>query len=156
MIPAQHEKHVVVTAPGALVDAASLTCNVIDTKGYGYLTIDLQLGATDIGVTALKLTESDVAASATALTNGADITGTVWGTASNIAGSTSTLPSATNDNTAFRWEIDLKGRKRYILPVVTIGDGSAGGYYTVTAKLSRPQDCPVTAAERGFTEIVRL
>lgn len=156
MIAAQHEKHVVVTAPGALVDDASLTCNVIDCKGYGYLTVDVQLGATDIGVTALKLQESDVAASATALTNGADVTGCIWGTSANIAGSTSTLPSATNDNTCFRFEVDLRGRKRYILPVVTVGNGSVGGYVTVTAKLSRPQDCPVTASERGCTEILRV
>ena len=155
MIHAQHEKHVVVTAPGALVDDASLTCNVIDTKGYGYCTIDVQLGATDIGITTLKVQEANVG-SGSSLTSGADVTGLIWGTSLNIAGATSTVPSSTNDNTCFRFEIDLRGRKRFLLPVVTVGNGSVGGYVTVTAKLSRPTDCPVTAAERGCTEILRV
>lgn len=155
MIAAQHGKHVVVTAPGALVDNASLTCNVIDTKGFAYCTIDVQLGATDIGITTLKVQEADVG-SGSSLTNGADVTGLIWGTSANIAGTTSTVPSATDDNKCFRFEIDLRGRKQFLLPVVTVGDGAAGGYVTVTANLSRASDCPVTASQRGYAEILRV
>lgn len=149
-------KYVSVVPPAAIVDNAALTCNAIDTQGFRFARITVYLGATDIAVAAAKVQESDVAASATALTSGADIAGTVFGTAINDAGSTSTLPSATDDNKFFTWEIDLRGRKRYLLPVITGGDGSAGAYFAVFAELFRGEQVPTTAAQKGIGQNLRV
>lgn len=150
------DKKFVVKSPGALVNNGSLTCNVIDTQGFRLCRIVLHLGATDIALTALKIQESDVKASATALTGGADITGTVFGTDKNDAGTTSVLPSATDDDKYFTFEIDLRGRKRYLLPVVTIGNGSVGAYTAITAELWRAENTPVKAADKGVSQNMRL
>lgn len=150
------DKLVAVTPPAAIVDNAALTCNVIDTLGFRYLRVVMHLGASDIAVAAAKLQEADVAASATALTSGADITGTVFGTATNDAGVASTVPSATDDNKFFTWEIDLRGRKRYVLPVVTGGDGSAGAYIALWGELYRGEQVPTTAAQKGVAQNLRV
>lgn len=143
-------KEFIVTSPGALIDNASATTNSIDTLGYDYVTIDVILGATDIALTALKVQEAD------ADTGYADVTGLVWGTSANIAGATSTLPSATDDNKVFKFEIDLRGRKRWLDVVATFGDGTVGGYIAILAKLWRAKDGPITASERGCAEILRV
>jgi hypothetical protein len=145
-----------VTPPAAIVNNASLTCNVIDTQGYRFARVTVILGATDIALTALKVQESDVKASATALTGGADITGAVFGTSNKDDGTASTLPSATDDNKFFTIEIDLRGRKRYLLPVVTIGNGSTGGFATVFVELDRGENTPTTAAQKGVSQNLRV
>lgn len=146
----QDTKFVSVTPPQAIYDNASLTTASIDTKGYGYARIYVYLGATDIAMTALKVQESDTDGSY------ADITGLVYGTSSNIAGSTSALPSASDDNKCFLFEIDLRGRKRYLDLVATCGDGAAGTYATAWCILSHGSDAPVSASERGFGDILRV
>lgn len=155
MIPIVN-KLVSVTPPAAIVDNAALTCNVIDTLGFRYARIVVYLGASDIAVAAIKVQEADAASSATALTSGADITGTVFGTATNDAGSTSTLPSATDDNKFFTFEIDLRGRKRYLLPVITGGDGTAGAFFAVWAELYRGEQTPTTATQKGVSQNLRV
>lgn len=153
-----------VVPPAAIVNNASVTANVIDTQGFRFLEVYVILGATDIALTALKLTESDVKSSGTALTSPADISaanassysgGTVMGTDKNDTGVTSTLPSATDDNHVFKFEIDLRGRKRYILPVITVGNGSTGAYVCVLAELSRGENMPGTAAGKNVTQLMR-
>lgn len=156
MISDSRSKVVIVLAPAAIIDNASPTTNVIDCSGYSYCNIYAVLGATDIAVTALKVQESDVAASATALTSGADVTGLIYGTSANTAGSTSTLPSATDDNKVFAFEIDCRKRKRYLDVAATMGDGTAGGYLSIIAVLSRGDSTPATAAERGCAQILRV
>ena len=122
MITAQNDKFVSITPPGALYDNTSLTTASIDTTGYEYLRVFVYLGATDIAMTALKVQESDTDGSY------ADVTGLVYGTSNSIAGTTSALPTATDDNKCFVFEIDLRGRKRYLDLVATFGDGTVGGY----------------------------
>jgi hypothetical protein len=156
MIPAQGMKVVNVLPPAAIIDDASGTTNVIDCKGFDYCTILVILGATDIAVSALKVQESDVAASGTALTNGADVTGLVYGTSANVAGSTSALPTADDDNKVFAFDIDLRARKRYLDVTATFGNGSAGTYCTIIALLSRAEQTPTTAAERGCGDVLRV
>ena len=146
-----YTKLVNLTPPAAIVDNAAVTVAELDTKGWDYCQIAVILGATDIAVAALACTESDTAGS-----GHANVTGLVWGTSSNIAGATSTLPSSTNDNGIFLFEIDLRGRKRYLDLTLTAGDGSTGTYFTVLAILSRSKDAPTTAAERGCVEILRV
>lgn len=148
---AQTTKFISVTPPAAIIDNASATTAEIDTLGFDYLQVYVYFGAMDIAVTAMKITESDTAGS-----GHADVTGLIWGTSADITGTTSTLPSATNDNTAFRFDISLLGRKRYIDLTLTLGDGAAGTFVTVFAIASRLEDGPVTAAESGCTQILRL
>jgi hypothetical protein len=143
MVPTNH-KLVAVTPPAAILDNASATTSVIDTLGFNYCTIYLLLGATDVAMAALKVQESDAAASATALTSGTDITGL------DYAGA---LPDASADNTIYAFDIDLSGRKRYLDLVATAGDGSAGTYLSAWAVLSRGQEVPVTAAQRGLAAV---
>jgi hypothetical protein len=152
MIAAQSDKWVSVTPPAAIVDNASLTTATVDTAGYAYARFFLYLGAMDIAMTALKVQESDDSG----MSGAADITGLVYGTSSGISGSASSLPSATDDNKCFVFEIDLRGRKRYLDLVATCGDGTAGTYATAFCLLSRASDAPVTAAERGFGNVLRV
>ena len=137
----QNVKYVAITPPGAILDDASATTAEIDTLGFDYLTIVCQVGATDIAMTALKVTESDTSGS-----NHADVTGLVFGTSTDIDGNTSALPSATDDNKFFVFQIDLRGRKRYIDLTATMGNGTAGGYFVAFGILSRADDAPTTEA----------
>ena len=155
MIPIDH-KLVRVTSPAAIVDNASLTCQVVDTQGFRYARYVFYFGAMDIAASALKVQEADAKSSATALTSGADITGAVYGTSTNDAGSTSTLPSATDDDKFFTIEIDLRGRKRYLNPVVTLGDGVAGTYVCAWCELYRGEITPTTAAQKGASQNLRV
>lgn len=150
------DKLFAVTPPAAIIDNTSAVANVIDCAGFNFLRVIVLLGASDIAMTALKLQESDVKASATTLTSGADITGAVFGTSVNDTGSTSTLPSATADNLFFVFEIDLRGRKRYILPVITGGDGAAGAFFTCIAELSKANNVPTLATEKNISQVLRL
>jgi hypothetical protein len=109
------------------------------------------MGATDIALTAAKFTDSDAAGS-----GHADITGTRYGTDDDIAGSTSVLPSATDDDKIFAWQVDLTKRKRYLNFVITVGDGTQGGYYTLIAILGRGDAAPITAALANLGNILRV
>lgn len=152
----QREVFFAVTPPGALLDNAAASCNVIDTKGYDTLDLYYYFGATDIAVASMGVTESDTKSNTTALTSGAAISGLTFGTAADIAGTTSSLPSSTADNSCVKCEIDLRGRKRYILPALTAGDGSTGTYVAIFALLKRPELDVVTASDRGFGQILRV
>lgn len=148
MIPGFNRKIVKITPPAVIVDNAAYTTTEIDTYGCTYAIINVHFGATDIAMVALKVQESDTSGSGFT-----DVTGLVSGTSNNDAGSTSTLPASTADNTFYGFFIDLRGRKRYLDLVATAGDGAAGTYMTAWAELYGPQyDLPVTAAERGYAE----
>lgn len=155
MLPVD-KKFAPVLPPAAIVDNASPTTNVIDTLGFRYLEVFVFFGAMDIAATVLKLQEADAASDATTLTSGADVPGAVYGTSANDAGSTSTLPTATSDNTVFKFEVDLRGRKRYVKPVLTCGDGAAGTYVCAWAELSRGENTPTTAAQKGVAQNLRV
>ena len=156
MISSQATKYVNVSPPVAIIDNAAAVTTVVDTLGYDYCTFVCIYGATDIATVALKIQESNGTSSATALDgSAADVTGLVSGTSTNIAGSTSSLPSSSADNTLYVFEIDLKARKRYLDLVATLGDGSAGTYFSAIAILSRAEQPGTTAASRGAAEILR-
>lgn len=148
MIAPFKRKIVSITPPAAIVDNASYITATVDTGGYDYAVINVYLGATDIAMVALKVQESD----ASDMTGAADITGTRFGTDANDTGSTSTLPSATDDYKLFSFFIDLRGRKRYLDLVATAGDGTAGTYATAWAELWRAEDAPRTAAQAGYSQ----
>ena len=150
MIHGQNTKVVNLTPPAAIVDNASLTVAELDTLGFDYCEIYVILGATDIAMSALTLLEGDVSGETAAVTAG------TWGTANNHVGSTSTLPSATDDNGVFKFEIDLTKRKRYLDLTATVGNGTNGAYVAVIAVLSRAKEAPQTATEAGCKEIIRI
>lgn len=140
----------IVTAPAAIIDNASLTTTEIDTEGYEYLRVAVILGATDIALTACKLTQSDTSGS-----GHADITGLDYDGDTDIDGSTAALPGATDDNNIFLFEVDLRGKKRYIDTTVTVGDGTSGAFVTVIAELSRAKQVPVSVSARGLGGCLR-
>lgn len=139
-------KVVVVTPPAAIVDNASLTTTAVDTKGFGHCQFLVILGATDIALTACKIQESDASGSGFA-----DVDGLVYGTSTDAAGDVVALPSATDDNKVYAFDVNCGGdRKRYLDAIVTFGDGVAGGFATVIAILSKASENPDTASERGL------
>ena len=151
MIPVQGTKLVNLTPPGALVDDASLTVAELDTKGFDYCQIILILGATDIACTAAILTESDTSSS-----GHGNITASNFSGQTDLDGNTAALPSATDDDGFFVWELDLLKRKRYIDATITVGNGTSGGYYAVIAILSRAQEPPTSVSGKGCTGVIRI
>ena len=135
MIHQQNIKLLNVTPPAARVNNGSFTINEIDTKGFDYLTVTLYLGDTDIALTVMKLQESDTSGSGYA-----DVSG----------GAFSSLPAATDDNKFYRFFVPLQGRKRYLKPVITVGNGSTGAFAAIWAELSRAEQAPDSVSERGL------
>lgn len=148
MFALQSCKYQNVTPPAAIVDNASFTTGTIDTKGFRALGVIVSLGATDIAFTAMKLQESDDSG----MSGAVDITGTVFGGSAPQPA----LPTATDDNKVYAFFLDLRGRKRYIDLVLTIGDGTVGGFASVLAILERAEEMPDTAAERGLGAFVTV
>lgn len=151
MIHAQTSKLVALTPPAAIVDNTSYTVAELDTVGYDYCRIIVLLGATDIAMAELTVTESDASAQ-----GHGDVTGLIFGTSDNTGGGTSTLPSASDDDKFFIFEIDLKARKRYLDVTATAGDGSAGTYAVIWAELWNADTMPNSAAEEGASQILRV
>ena len=152
MVPALHQKLVWVIDPVAIVDNASWTTIEIDTLGYDYAQVVFRLAANDIAMTALKVQETDTTGTGEVDITGADFSVT---TVNDTDGVAFALPSATDDNTSWVWDLNLKGRKRFLKLIATNGDGTAGGFAAAVAILSRAKAVPVTAAERGCKTIAR-
>lgn len=146
------KKFVSITPPAAIVDNAAFVTATIDRLGFDYCEILVYFGAMDIAATVLKVQESDDAG----MSGAADIVGTRFGTDNNDTGSLSTLPSATDDNKFFKFEIDLRGRKRYLDLNLTGGDGAAGTFACAFAILSRGSQVPTTAAQKGVSQLMRV
>lgn len=149
--PVMH-KLVSVTPPAAIVDNAAFTTATVDTQGWKFARFVVYFGAMDIAAAALKVQESDDSG----MSGAADITGAVFGTSTNTAGSTSTLPSATDDNKFFTVEIDLRGRKRYLDLGLTGGDGTSGSFAAAWCELYRGETGATTAAQKGVSQELRV
>ncbi len=142
----QNLKFVTIIQPLAIVDNASWTTVEIDTVGWESMLICFMMGANDIAMTALAVTESDTAGS-----GHTNVTGCIYGTSLDIAGTLSVLPSATDDNKLWLFDLDLRKLKRYIDLTATNGDGSTGGFASCVGVLGRGAIHPTTAALRGAT-----
>ena len=127
----QDQRYVNLIPPAVIKDNASFTSVEIDTKGFSYLTVVCNLGATDIAMAALKLQSGDVSGTLT------DVSGLNFSGGTDIAGNATSLPSATDDNKVFVFKVDLRGKKRYWNIVATAGDGATGTYLSAVAVLSR-------------------
>lgn len=135
---AANHKIVAITPPAAIVDNAAVTTASIDCAGFRHCIIVVMLGALDIAVAAMKVRESDDDSSY------ADVTGL------DFSVSPATLPAATADNNLYAFHVDLRGRKRYLDLSLTGGDGTSGSYFAVFAILSKAEEAPNSASERGF------
>ena len=146
-------KRVAITPPAAKVDDAAVTTTVIDRLNYDYCTVVVQLGDIDAAFTVLKIQESDVSDSGFA-----DVTGLIFGTSTNLAGDTSSLPGAGDDNDFFVFLIDLRGRKRYLDVVATVGSASAstGAFVVITAELTSGETGPSTATKSGVNQVLQI
>lgn len=144
-------KLVSVTPPAAILDNTSPTTAEIDTKGFRHLRVIAYVGSIDVAMTALKLTESDTSGS-----DHVDISGAVFGTSTDISGAKSALPGANDDNKFYVFDVDLRGRKRYIDVTATCGDGALGTYLAILAELYRGEEQPNTLAELGAGGVLSL
>ena len=134
------------------VDNATFDTFVLDRKGFEVAEIVVIVQNVPAEITALKIQESDDGSTF------ADIAGTVIGTAEDIDGNTTVLPTATyGDDMLFVFQIDLNKRKRYLAVIVTAGDGS-GQYTEVTAiaRLSRGNIGITDSASAGADHVVRV
>ena len=146
----QNVKFVNVIPPGVVVDNAAYTSTVVDTAGFDSVAFVVSTGFTDIALAALKVQESDAITDSVTLSSGSDVTGLVWGTSTNPdTGSTSSLPSATDDNKVFVAYVDTRARKRYLQLQATAGNGTTGTYLSAAAILGKAGNGPYNAATRG-------
>lgn len=143
MIALQNCKFQQLVIPAAIVDDGDFTTQVIDTKDWDYATLVIQLGESDIAMAALRVLESDDNSTNT------NVTGTIFGTATDIDGTTTALPSATDDNNIELIHLDLRKRKRYLQLKATAGNGTAGTYLSALCILSRGRIAPDTSSEMG-------
>jgi hypothetical protein len=151
MFDLQNDKIVNVIPPGAVVDNAAFTSTVVDTAGFDTVAFVVSLGATDAALATLKIQESDTKTDATTLSSGSDVTGLVWGTSTDPdTGTTSALPSATDDNKVFVAYVDTKARKRYLQLQATAGNGTTGTYLNAVAVLGRAGQGAYDAETRGL------
>lgn len=148
MIRQQNTKKAVLIKQEAATNAATLTSDTLDTKGYDYVTLTL-IGTTSNNATnnpsVLKVQEADT----TDATNFADITafvgdGTGGFTVPSSPTSTTTAPFA-------ELNINLIGRKRYLRALVSPVTTQT---FTLLAELGRPEQAPVSTTDRNVAVVV--
>jgi len=152
MIHAQNFKIVPITTPVS-VSAGAATTTEVDTDGFDYCTIVFIGGAMATGYTSFKVQESDTSGSGHAdFSNANGVFGLGETNQLNVDGTASADPDATND-VVHGFEIDLRGRKRYLDVAATAG----GTFLTcIFAILSRGDNVDADAlAARGFTGLIR-
>ncbi len=129
--------------PAVSANAAAFTTTAADSLATGiksdYATIIVNLGAMASALTVLKLTESDDNSSY------GDVTGFVGGT--NF-----TLPSATDDNKFVVFQVDMRGRKRYLKVEATAGSGAI--VMSISCVFSRGKVGKNSAADSGALALV--
>lgn len=139
MIEITQTKKVQSVQPQARLNNTAVTCASVDRSGFDYAVVRVAIGATDIGLTVFKLQEADDNSTFT------DIVG------ADFSVSPLTLPSASNGDTLWEWQVDLRGgRKRYLRPAITVGNGSQGAYLSATVELFRAEQAPFTNASEGL------
>ncbi len=151
MIHLQNVKFFQIIKPDALVDAGSFTTVVVDTLGYDYATIVYNVGTTDIAMSALKVQECATSGGSYTDISGLDMDGDT-----DTDGATAVLPVDDDDGDLVAFEIDLRTRERFLNVIATNGNGTNGGHAACIAILSRAHDVPVTATERGVSNVLRV
>ncbi|OYP38899.1 hypothetical protein [Rhodopirellula sp. MGV] len=148
---AQRATYAVAIAPGPALDNATATAVPVDTIGARYCEISVQLGATDIAMTALKVQECDTVDGTYTDIPGADFDG-----GTDIDGETLELPSATDDNQTCVFQINLDNRLRFLKVIATAGNGSVGTFIMAVARLSELRSVPETSEETADGGVRRI
>lgn len=118
----------------------------IDTLGFRVASIDVAFekvaaaGTNSAVALVLKLQHGDSTSSYS------DLTGYVGGTSFTIP-----TPANTTSDVVVRFDVDLRGKKRYLKVVAT---GNATGSVYSVARLGKPEDGPDTATEKGASVAV--
>ena len=118
----------------------------IDTLGFKYASIDVAFekvaaaGTNSAVCLVCKLQHGDSTSSY------ADVSGFVGGTSFTFP-----TPANTTADTVVRFDVDLRGKKRYLKVVAT---GNATGSVYSVARLGKPEDGPDTASEKGASVAV--
>jgi hypothetical protein len=118
----------------------------IDTLGFKYASIDVAFekvaaaGTNSAVCLVCKLQHGDSTSSY------ADVSGFVGGTSFTFP-----TPANTTADTVVRFDVDLRGKKRYLKVVAT---GNATGSVYSMARLGKPEDGPDTASEKGASVAV--
>jgi hypothetical protein len=113
----------------------------IDTLGFKVASIDVAFekvaaaGTNSAVALVLKLQHGDSTSSY------ADLSGYVGGTSFTIP-----TPANTTADTVVRFDVDLRGKRRYLRVQAT---GNATGSVYSVARLGKPEDGPDTATEKG-------
>ncbi len=135
----ENSKVIMVASP-QLKDNGAAVVAYADRAGYNHATLLLFVGALDIEVDA-KLQECD----------------TSGGSYTDITDAAITQVADTGDDTVYAIEVDLTGpRKRFLKPVITVGDGSTGAYVAAAIILTRGAASPANAAGAGLAERISV
>ena len=134
-----------VTKAAASVAASATHSHEIDCAGFKYATIDVVYSpftaATSAYASVLKVQDSDTSGSGQADVSGLSIT----------AGAGST--TGANVGAVARFNIDLRGRKRYLTVVTSPGNTVA---IVTKARLSKGEQHAVTASEAGVNNVASV
>jgi len=156
MVPSE-QKTICMIAPGT-VAAASTTEAGVDTLGYDYCTIDVINGNTATNATAvtfIQVSESDTVLP-TAYTDGAAIVA-LTGAAATSATAGFVLPTPSTCTVVpvgsnFRFNIDLRGRKRYLGLLVTPAQTWSLSAVALLSRAHVDPAMPVVAVATNSTE----
>lgn len=141
MIQAQAMKKVRVIDPAAIVDDASFTVLDIDARGFNWVQITCYVGAIDVDMVALSVSDSPDDSTYTPVTS--------------LAFSGDDLPQATTGaNKFYAFDIDRRLTERYLRLVATGGDGTAGTFMSAEAVLYRGEVIPASDTSRGLEGLV--
>ncbi len=134
--------------PGVIKDNAPFVSNVIDrqadvpTDAKGVLFV-VQLGATDVAASVLRVQQSDTKTDATTL-----------GGSPTTVHDFATKPGANDDNALFGVYVPTsKWTERYLQLQATAGDGTTGTYLSALAVFDQPGTTGTTAADLGLTVV---
>lgn len=134
------------------VAASATYTHEIDTLGYKYASIDVMFSpftASNVSLASvLKVGESDTASVGTAATN---ITGLVGGTDFTIAATGAS--TGANIGGIARFNVDLRGRKRYLTVVVSPSTTVA---VISNARLSKGENHASTASEANVNNVASV
>jgi hypothetical protein len=135
-----------VTKAAASVAASATHSHEIDTKGFNYATIDVVYSpftaATGAYASVCKVQEHDVTA-----TGQTDVTGLA------VTAGAGTTTGSGNVGAVARFNVDLRGRKRFLTVVTSPGNTVA---VVTSARLSKAEVHGVTAAEVGVNNVASL
>lgn len=141
------------------IDVADTATNathttVIDTLGFAYAAVDVIFERVNAGATAsavanvLKLSQSDTNA-ATAFS---DIVAFTGGTATSATvGYTIPTPANTSDTQVVRFNVDLRGKRRYLRVSATPMTASV---IAVNCRLTKGVEAPTNASGAGVASFV--